>query len=217
MSQKIKPRPGYMIDRFGDEIPNRLISSYDKKRDQIVRRILKRYEKARADLEKVQAETLSDLDTLEEAALADANVNDFRAKGGNVTVSSYDGLITVRVKNRVFSAMDERASIAKNLLDEFVAELTEGQEKSDIVQIVNSLLDTPNGGINRTAALRVLRLNLKSEKFRKAKELLADSMYASQSKSYIYVERRADRAAEPEQIVLDIAKIMPAKEIKPAP
>ena len=113
--------------------------------------------------------------------------------------------------------MDERASIAKSLLDEFVAELTEGQEKSDIIAIVNSLLDTPNGGINRTAALRVLRLNLKSEKFRKAKELLADSMYASQSKSYIYVERKSDRAAEPEQIVLDIAKITPAKEIKPAP
>jgi hypothetical protein len=216
MSQK-KARPGYMIDRFGDEIPNRLVSPYDKKRDQIVRRILKRYEKARTDLEKVQAETLSDLDTLEEAALADANVTDFKAKGGNVTVSSYDGLITVRVKNRVFSAMDERASIAKSLLDEFVAELTEGQEKSDIIAIVNSLLDTPNGGINRTAALRVLRLNLKSEKFRKAKELLADSMYASQSKSYIYVERKSDRAAEPEQIVLDIAKITPAKEIKPAP
>lgn len=216
MSQKIKARPGYMIDRFGDEIPNRLVSPYDKKRDQIVRRILKRYEKARADLEKVQAETLRDLDTLEEAALADANVTDFKAKGGNVTVSSYDGLITVRVKNRVFSAMDERATIAKSLLDEFVAELTKGQEKSDIVQIVNSLLDTASGSINRTAALRILKLNLKSEKFRKAKELLADSMYASQSKSYIYVEHRADRAAEPEPIILDIARLMPPKDVKPA-
>jgi hypothetical protein len=131
-------------------------------------------------------------------------------------VFSYDGLVSVQCKNRTFSGMDERAHVAKQMLEEFVAELTEGQEKDDIVQIVNSLLDTRSGEINRTAALRVCKLNLKSEKFRQAKELLQDSMFAALSKTYIYVETRESREADPVQILLDIAKLMPRKEVKSA-
>lgn len=203
----------YMTDRFGDQIPVRLISAYDRRRDQLVRRIAKRYEEAQAVLERVKAQTLQDLDTLEQLALADAGVKDFKSRAGNTTVTSYDGLISVQCKNRVFSGMDERSKIAKQMLDDFVAELTEGQEKEDIVRIVNSLLDTRSGEINRTAALRIIGLNLKSEKFRQAKELLADSMYASLSKTYIYVEKRDSRESDPVQILLDIAKLMPSKSV----
>lgn len=203
----------YMTDRFGDQIPVRLISAYDRRRDQLVRRIAKRYEDAQAVLERVKAQTLQDLDTLEQLALADAGVKDFKSRAGNTTVTSYDGLISVQCKNRVFSGMDERSKIAKQMLDDFVAELTEGQEKEDIVRIVNSLLDTRSGEINRTAALRIIGLNLKSEKFRQAKDLLADSMYASLSKTYIYVEKRDSRESDPVQILLDIAKLMPSKSV----
>jgi len=203
----------YMTDRFGDQIPVRLISAYDRRRDQLVRRIAKRYEEAQAVLERVKAQTLQDLDTLEQLALADAGVKDFKSRAGNTTVTSYDGLISVQCKNRVFSGMDERSKIAKQMLDDFVAELTEGQEKEDIVRIVNSLLDTRSGEINRTAALRIIGLNLKSEKFRQAKDLLADSMYASLSKTYIYVEKRDSRESDPVQILLDIAKLMPSKSV----
>ena len=203
----------YMTDRFGDQIPVRLISAYDRRRDQLVRRIAKRYEEAQAVLERVKAQTLQDLDTLEQLALADAGVKDFKSRAGNTTVTSYDGLISVQCKNRVFSGMDERSKTAKQMLDDFVAELTEGQEKEDIVRIVNSLLDTRSGEINRTAALRIIGLNLKSEKFRQAKDLLADSMYASLSKTYIYVEKRDSRESDPVQILLDIAKLMPSKSV----
>ena len=203
----------YMTDRFGDQIPVRLISAYDRRRDQLVRRIAKRYEEAQAVLERVKAQTLQDLETLEQLALADAGVKDFKSRAGNTTVTSYDGLISVQCKNRVFSGMDERSKIAKQMLDDFVAELTEGQEKEDIVRIVNSLLDTRSGEINRTAALRIIGLNLKSDKFRQAKELLADSMYASLSKTYIYVEKRESRESDPVQILLDIAKLMPSKSV----
>lgn len=206
----------YMTDRFGDPIPTRLVTAYDRKRDQTVRRIARRYLDAQAVLERVKVETLRDLDHLEQLALADAGIKDFKAKGGNSTVFSFDGLISVQCKNRTFSGMDERAHVAKQMLEEFVAELTEGQEKDDIVQIVNSLLDTRSGEINRTAALRVVKLNLKSEKFRQAKELLQDSMFASLSKTYIYVETRENRESEPVQILLDIAKLMPRKEVKSA-
>ena len=203
----------YMTERFGDQIPVRLISAYDRRRDQLVRRIAKRYEEAQAVLERVKAQTLQDLETLEQLALADAGVKDFKSRAGNTTVTSYDGLISVQCKNRVFSGMDERSKIAKQMLDDFVAELTEGQEKEDIVRIVNSLLDTRSGEINRTAALRIIGLNLKSDKFRQAKELLADSMYASLSKTYIYVEKRESRESDPVQILLDIAKLMPSKSV----
>lgn len=206
----------YMTDRFGDSLPVRIISAYDLKRDKTVKRILRRYEEAQAVLERVKVETIKDLDVLEQAALAEAGVKDFKAKGGNSTVYSFDGLISVQVKNRTFSGMDERAHVAKQMLEEFVQELTEGQEKDDIVQIVNSLLDTRSGEINRTAALRVCKLNLKSEKFRTAKELLQASMFAALSKTYIYVEKRESREAEPTQILLDIAKLMPKKEVKSA-
>ena len=206
----------YMTDRFGDSLPVRIISAYDLKRDKTVKRILRRYEEAQAVLERVKVETIKDLDVLEQAALAEAGVKDFKSKGGNSTVYSFDGLSSVQVKNRTFSGMDERAHVAKQMLEEFVQELTEGQEKDDIVQIVNSLLDTRSGEINRTAALRVCKLNLKSEKFRKAKELLQDSMFAALSKTYIYVETRESREAEPTQILLDIAKLMPKKEVTSA-
>lgn len=211
-----KTQTKYMTDRFGDHIPVRLVQPYDRKRDQIVRRIAKRYLDAQAALERVKNDTAKDLSDLEALALADSGVRDFKAKGGNVTVSSYDGLVQVQCKNRVFSGLDERAKIAKQMLEEFVAELTEGQEKDDIVQIVNSLLDTRSGEINRTAALRVIKLHLKSEKFRQAKEILQDSMFASMSKTYIYVETRDSREADPVQIHLDIAKLTPRKEVKSA-
>jgi hypothetical protein len=69
----------YMTDRFGDAIPTRMVSSYDRKRDQTVRRIAKRYLDAQAVLERVKVETLRDLDQLEQLALADAGIKDFKA------------------------------------------------------------------------------------------------------------------------------------------
>ena len=143
----------YMTDNCGDSIPVRIISKYDLLRDRLVKRIAKRYRDAEAVLEAVKVATIKDLETLEQAALVEAGIKDFKAKGGNATVYSYDGLISIQCKNRKFSAMDERAKIAKQLLDQFVTELTEGQEKEDIVKVVNSLLDTRSGEINRTAAL----------------------------------------------------------------
>lgn len=206
----------YMTDNCGDSIPVRIISKYDLLRDRLVKRIAKRYRDAEAVLEAVKVATIKDLETLEQAALVEAGIKDFKAKGGNATVYSYDGLISIQCKNRKFSAMDERAKIAKQLLDQFVTELTEGQEKEDIVKVVNSLLDTRSGEINRTAALRIIRLDLKSEKFRQAKDLLTKSMFAAMSKTYIYVEQRESLEAAPVQILLDIAKLMPRKEIKSA-
>lgn len=206
-----------MIDSMGVAVPLRHVSKYDRTRDAAVRRIYARFAKARQALEKVMAESLSDLDAVAKAR-GEAGI-DSGAKG-NIQVSSFDGLITVGLNVRYDIHLDERAVRARELMFACARRIAD-KLNSDEAKLLEVLIDeafqpTRSGALPVARVLSLMRREVNDADWKEAKRLLADSMETSRGKSYLRVEARPDRQHDPVPVRLDIADCWPeSKEVQP--
>lgn len=210
-----------MTDAQGQQVPLAYVKPYDRLRDKTARRILARWQKAHAALQRVKAETLEDIAALQAAASGDADQGGLGGEKGNIQFRSFDGLITVRVDARTNIEFDERIREAHAIIQKVVAELASATGQADIAEIINAAFRPSSFGLlQKSRILGLLRLKVKHADWARAMELIKESIFTKQGKSYIYVEEKAARDAEAIGIVLDIAAIgldkKPAEEHKEA-
>jgi hypothetical protein len=203
-----------MTDSMGVEVPVRYIPKHDRDCDRIVQRTLKRWIRARANLEKVMADTLSDLeqvlDIRDDAGIA-------ASQKGNLQVSSFDGLTTVQLKVQYNIRLDERVSQARDMMLEYargLAKQIEGDDGQALLAIIDETFQANrSGSLSTTKVLSLLRLDIKAKAWREAAKLLSDSIKTTRGKSYLRVEQRPTRQHDPVPIRLDIADCWPTEEV----
>lgn len=206
-----------MIDSMGAAVPLRHVSKYDRTRDAMVRRIYGRFDKARKALEKVMAESLSDLDAVAKAR-GEAGIE--AGTKGNLQVSSFDGLITVGLNVRYDIHLDERAVRARELMFACARRIAEklNPEEAKLLEVLidEAFQPTRSGALPVARVLSLMRREVNDRDWKEAKQLLADSMETSRGKSYLRVEARPDRQHDPVPVRLDIADCWPeSKEVQP--
>lgn len=214
-------KPATMIDSMGREVPTSYVSKYDQVRDERVRRIHNRWTKARAMLESLMADTLSDLEKIE-AARGDAGIE--ASQKGNLQVTSFDGLLTVAINVRYEIHLDERVQKARELMYSCARGIGTGLAP-DKAQLLEVLIDeafqtTKSGSLSVARVLSLMRKNVNAPEWQQAKKLLEESMETRRGKSYVNVSARPDRQHDPISIRLDIADCWPlqsesVEEVKP--
>lgn len=204
-----------MIDSMGAEVPIRHVTKYDRTRDAMVRRIYARWTKARANLEKVMEESLSDLDKI---ALARGDIGIDLAAKGNLQVSSFDGMITVGLNVRYEIHLDERVIMARELMFACARRISSKLNSDEVnmleVLTAEAFQPTRTGSLPIARVLSLMKHEVKDPDWIKAKQLLADSMETRRGKSYVRVMVRPDRQHDPIPIRLDIANCWPDKKVK---
>lgn len=199
-----------MIDSMGAAVPIRHISRYDRTRDTLVRRIYARWVKARANLEKVMADSLADLDKLAEAR---GDVGIPLAEKGNMQISSFDGLLTVALTVRYEIHLDERVIQARELMFACARRISSKLD-ADECNLLEILIDeafnpTRSGSLPVARVLSLMRREVNDPDWKKAKQLLSDSMETRRGKSYLRVMSSSDRQHDPIPVRLDIADCWP--------
>lgn len=200
-----------MIDAMGNTVPLRYVTQYDKARDAGVRRIHARWVKARAYLERVMADSLSDLDKI---ATARGEAGTDVAEKGNIQVSSFDGSITVGLVVRYEIHLDERVMQARDLMIEYtrgIAAKLDGDDAQALLVFIDEAFQASrSGALSVSRVLSLMRRNILAPQWQEAKRLLAESMETRRGKSYLRVESRTDRQQAPVPVRLDIADCWPA-------
>ena len=193
-------------DPAGQMVPAQYVQAYDKLRDQIAQRIAKRWQDEEKRLAKVKAETIADIDKLLEAAAKEANVS-LGGEKGNCLFRSFDGAITVARDRQYRTEFDERLQFAQQLINEAIAELTDGSN-ADLAEIARKAFQPRRTGNLDMQRIRDLKsYNVKHHKWRQACEIISECERTVAYRDYIRVAVRHSPDAKPTAIILDIASL----------
>jgi hypothetical protein len=197
---------GYWIDAKGVLTPEHLIKPVDKVRDQLVGEIVERAQAVNAALSEFKLSGFADI-----AAFVDLSSNEYGVsvggKKGNVTLYSHDGRYKIQRAMQDRIAFDERLQAAKALIDECLADWTEGA-RPEIHTIISRAFSTDKeGDINTGAVLGLRRYDIDDPRWRKAMEAIGEAVQVVGSRSYIRVYERVGDSDQYAPVALDIAGV----------
>lgn len=197
---------GYWKDAKGCLIPEGMIKPIDKERDRLVSELVGKARGVTDVLARFKAEAFGDIAAFLElsAELYDAKLG---GKKGNLTLYSFDGRYRIQraIQDRI--AFDERLQAARVLIDECLADWTEGASP-ELQAIVNQAFDTDKEGqINTGRVLSLRRLAIQDERWLRAMTAIGEAVQVVGSKCYIRVYERIGDTDQYQPIALDIAGV----------
>jgi len=206
--EEYKAEARYMTDATGERVPVKYVAGYDKLRDRIARQIAADWAAENKRLSALKARTVERIEKLREAAAGEAGVPELGGEKGNLQFRSFDGAITVSLDRKYRTEFDERLQFAQQLIMEAVGEMAEGVQNSDLAEIARRAFTPRKSGNLDMQRIRELRhYKITNAKWRQACEIIADCERTVAHRDYIRVAVRQAADKQPEQILLDIARV----------
>ncbi|MGI8839727.1 MAG: DUF3164 family protein [Caulobacteraceae bacterium] len=193
----------YMADAKGALVPVESVKAQHKLEDELVRKIASYAEPLAAEIARFRAHTFEDVDAF--VALMEQQ---YRARGGakgNLTFTTYDGLMKVQVQVADQIVFGAELQIAKGLVDECLTDWSEGS-RAELRAIVHRAFNVDQAGrINRGELLSLLRLEIADPRWLRAMEAIRDSIRVVGSKRYVRIYRRDNPQAPWRPVAIDVA------------
>lgn len=124
---------------------------------------------------------------------------------GNITLTSYDGKTRIVISISESIYLDENVIAAKELIDEYLED--EIKDASfDIKQLVTSAFRVKQGVLDVRSILKLRSLRIDDERWKKAMDIIADSIVVKSSKSCLRLYKQ-NAEGTMEYIPLDFAVI----------
>ena len=194
----------YYLNGDGALVPESVVKATDKLEDDLVRWIIGKALPVSDLVAKFRQETFEDVD--EFVALLE---QEYKAKRGgakgNLTFTSFDGLLKIQVQVSETITFGPELQVAKSLVDECLREWSR-DSGDEIKAIINRAFQVDSQGrINRNDLLGLLRLEIEDERWQDAMRAIRDSMRVVGSKRYVRMYRRAFTSAPWSAITIDVA------------
>lgn len=203
-------QPGLWRDAQGRLVPIEMIKPIDQERDRLVRHLVDRAHELHQELAEFKGVAFGDIDAFVDLSAEQYDVQ-LGGKKGNVTLQTFDGrykLIRARADTIVF---DERLQAARALIDECLADWTEGA-RPEVTLLINDAFRTDTRGEIRTASVLALRrLAIEDERWKRAMTAIGEACQVASTKSYLRIYERVGDSDQYAPISLDIAKILPSE------
>ncbi|EFG7849477.1 DUF3164 family protein [Shigella sonnei] len=198
--------PGFWIDAKGVLTPENIVKDIDKERDALVGELVERAAEISQLLAQFKLKAFGDIQ-----AFIDLSAEKYgTTKGGrkgNVTLYTYDGRFKIQRAMQDRIAFDERLQAAKTLIDECLADWTEGA-RPEIHAIINRAFQTEKEGeVNTGAVLALRRLDIDDPRWKNAMDAISEAIQVIGSRSYIRVYERIGDSDQYRPISLDIAGV----------
>ena len=194
----------YWTNADGGLIPDGAVKTIDKLQDELVRRITGFALPLSAQVARFRQHSFDDVD--EFVALLE---QEYQAKRGgskgNLTFTSFDGLLKITVAVAETIVFGPELQVAKGIVDECLREWSAGS-RDEIKTLITRAFDVDSQGrINRNALLSLLRLEMPGERWQTAMKAIRDSFRVIGSKRYIRMHRRDDAQAAWQAITIDVS------------
>ncbi|MCK9514421.1 MAG: DUF3164 family protein [Pigmentiphaga sp.] len=194
----------YMKDAGGRLVPVAVVKPEDQLQDQTVRGLIGHAEELSARIARFRGHTFDDIATALDLMAEKYNAKRGGTKG-NVTLTSYDGLLKVTVQVQDQLTFGPELQIAKNLVDQCIGSWAEGANEKIRALVEHAFQVDKEGRINRAALFQLRRLNIDDADWKAAMEALGDAIRVIGSKEYVRFYRRPDARARWEPITIDLA------------
>jgi len=194
----------YMLDTRGALVPVEVVSAADQLMDETVRKIVGFALGLNDQVARYKAHTLGDVGALRDLLAADYGVA-VGGRKGNITLTSFDGLMKVTVKIADIITFGPELQIAKDLVGECLTKWS-SDSRPELRAVVQRAFDVDQEGrVNRSELLRLLRMDIADETWRKAMAAIVAAMRPLGTKEYLQVHRRPLATAAWEHVTIDVA------------
>lgn len=194
----------HMRDTDRHLVPISVIKPEHLLEDQTVRKIISFAEDLSAQVARFRGHTFDDVATFVEL-LAEKYGGKRGGSKGNVTLTSFDGLLKVVVAVQDQLSFGPALQVAKDLVDECIVAWSEGA-RAEIRALVEHAFQTDKEGtINRAALFQLRRLNIEDEQWRAAMAALGDAIRVIGSREYVRFYKRDSHKGRWQPISIDVA------------
>jgi len=194
----------YMPDATGALIPYENVKELHRLEDQVVRKVLGYAVPLSEEIARFRGHTFDDVDAF--VAIAREKYEAGRGgKKGNITLTSYDGLMKVQVQVADLITFGAELQVAKGLVDECLRDWS-SDSRPELRAIVDRAFNVEKEGlVNRADLLSLLRLEIEDGRWQRAMQAIRDSIKPTGTKRYVRMYRRATADAAWEPVSIDAA------------
>ncbi len=185
---------GHWIDGKGDAVPPRYVKKYDKRRDALVMKLFKQAKLVSGRLIQLKQLAFDDI----EKFLRDAEKMygmTVRTAGGNKILTDFSNTLKIEVKVNKVIDFDERLQMAKAIIDDCLKRWSEGGDDKIKLVVGQAFKVDEKGKLDRNRILDLRSIDIKEKEWKKAMELINESIRVVGRRTYIsFWEKREDGA-----------------------
>ena len=194
----------YMTDPKGALVPLEMVKPTDILIDEQVRKIMGFASNLSAQIARFKQHTLDDV-----ADLLDLLLQDYKTKiggeKGNVSLTSYDGTLQVRLQIQERLTFGPELQAAKSNVDAYLTELAADQDPV-LRGLVHHAFRTDQAGlINRAELFRLLRYEIADDRWQQAMRAIKDSIRVEGTKEHVRFYQREDARSKWTAVTIDVA------------
>ncbi|MCG3698854.1 DUF3164 family protein [Aliarcobacter butzleri] len=144
------------------------------------------------------------------------NMERITSRSGAVTLKNFDGTKIVEIQVSKLISFDQKLSLAKEKIDEYLTLKTNGAD-AEIQTLITRVFDVKNGKVDAKQILSLKSYPIQHELWKEAMSMIDDATEIAGTKSYIRFKHRKNGEVDGslEHIVLDLAGLeMPIKELE---
>lgn len=197
---------GKMRNALGHMVPISMVAPIDRTRDDLVQELMRQARATHELLAAFKERVFGDV-----LAFANLSAEQYGAKlggkKGNITLYSYDGALKVQLATAENIVFDERLQAAKALIDECIADWSQGSRPEIMVLVQQAFQTDKEGNLNTGRILGLRRLEIADPRWQSAMKAIGESVQVVGTKQYIRFYERLGDTDQYRAISLDIAAV----------
>jgi hypothetical protein len=199
--------PGYRENARGQLVRESGMTEIEKLGDELTGSIAAEWLDLQARTRALKRRIFAEMAALAEVAASQHKVT-LGGDKGNMTIRTYNGKFKVERSAQEFLVFDENVMAAKQLLEEFVEEKTDGVDPDLVVVLDRTFRRGEDGRLSVQRLTELLTYGIKHPKWAQAMDIINEAMRVGGVRSYVRLHRRVEgRFDKYESVPLDIAKL----------
>ena len=195
----------HVQDAEGRWMDWRLVKAKDQLQDELVRKIIAFARDLSAQITRFRRHTESDLGSFMELLQQEYGVT-VGGPGGNFMLRTFDDLMRVELKVGKFMEFGPELHVAKNLIDEYLRELT-SEAPADLKMLVLGAFEVDKKGkLDRQKILDLKKYSIEDDRWLRAMKAISDADRTVMVREYLHFKVRASHADEFKAITINLAK-----------
>ena len=196
----------------GHFVPLSLIKQEDQVKDEVARRMVGKAKELQADMSALKELAFGEIFAAKELILEKYGAR-IGGQKGNISITSYDGTMGVRVTVQEHIHFGPELEAAKSLIDQCIEEWSEGGNQNIRALVEHAFQVNKEGAIDTGRVLGLRAVNMKDDQgnldptWQKAMQAIADAVKVKSSASYVRFQEKNPATGKMETITLDFAKV----------
>lgn len=203
---EIDPPAGFIWDAKGRMVPQDSVRPHEQLEDQMVRKVLGYAVELANQIKRFKGHVFDDVNSFMALIEEEYGVTKKGAKGkGNVTFTSFDGLMKVQVAIADRLTFGPELQVARQIFDACISDWAEGARAELRALVDDAFHVDKEGNVSRDAIFRLLRMDFDDERWKRGQDAIRDSIRVIGSKAYCRFYIRADQQASWQAVPIDLA------------